>query len=209
MNKRSSEVQIIVAGLILLASLGGIVVCQKQQQGIDDQTRAAQIVLNKKQDELRKVPDQVEAQIAKENPNLESAKQHAMTQKIKSNGDIMFKLLYNIDPSMNNAKLKVRQATLQNYATKQALIKTGLFGLTQKQNKQYNLSSTFEDAHISVGLPNAQGQVPGVAQIDYEQSSNQQSSQEAMQQVYLLTYDTKQNKFTQIQLLGMSKDVQD
>lgn len=205
MNKRST-LEIVISGAIIIISALMILFFNAQQKEIDSQINGAKQVLATKKKQLNAIPNKVQKELEKSNPDNSNTKQQQLFNEMKAKGNKMMSLLYTVNSENTQKSWTKRNEELTKYATKKALNGAGSNYKSQGINRMYDLKQTFESCTFSTSLTNDKDSLKGLVTVQYRQTSNQQDNPEIQEQAYIFNYSISQKKFNQLTLLGIVKD---
>ncbi|WP_278414516.1 hypothetical protein [Lactobacillus taiwanensis] len=203
---KTSKIEMIISSILIIISAVVIYSFDAQQQKINSQTLTAKNELSQKRKELRAIPDEVQKQLAKANPDSGNLKRVQESTELKQNGTKLMKLMYTINSEISQKAWNKRNNELSKLATKDALNGAGSNYKSQGINRMYDLKQDFLNATFSSGLTESKHDLKGIILVNYRQTSNQQDNPEQQEQAYMYTYSLTDHKFTKLMLLGIVKD---
>lgn len=200
MDKRKSQSQIVAVLGVALAAFGLTSYFHAKQQSINDEYQKRSAVLVTKRAELDNLPEKVNKSLLKNNPT-QSAQQMRETNEVVEKGKSLFTQLYKINSNMTDEQWQDRRELMNRYATKEALIATGLDYSSQGINRLTDSKIDLKKVKVDTGIT-ADNELDGIIQVSYIQDSNLQDDKEKLVTMYQFIYDLKTHKFTTLVPLG-------
>lgn len=193
----------VCTAIITVITAGWIMFNHNQQAQINAEVQSQQKVLEKKQDELKNIPQQVTNNLLKDN-NSSNARQIKDSNEASDRTKTFFTELYHIDSEMSQSEWTDRIKNLHQYATDGVIKYTALDYESQGINRKDNLKIKVKDVNITTSI-SADNAVSGLAKVTYVQSSNIQDYPEKKTVCWQFVYNMTTKKIDAILSLGQLK----
>lgn len=189
------------AGLLSLALFGLAFSFTKKQEYINDQTAYLNSQTASIQKKTEKVRSQTEAQLLAEASNTNTASLVQDEGVARDKAKALFSQLYNVDYEMSEAKYESRNKIALQYADKNVLARTGMYGqsLSDIQKSQMKI---LQPAYKFYFAPEKGSTITGLAEVSYQIKSLFQKDGAFHVMYYSVTFDMNTKKFTEIKQLG-------